>query len=137
MSEQVKLDYKNLIRMLNSPDEENAIVALECLNNVDFKENMVLIMCLYKNCRHSEKFWIENANAIYNKLKDISMIEDSSSYRHQAKAMTNRRILEKAKEHDASNEQIKVFAECVTEELLIGLEQYGYDFIESINITIK
>ena len=134
MSEQVKLEYKDLIRMIDSPDKENAIVALECLSNVDFESNLVLVLCLFKNSKVPESFWIDNANSLYNKIKDLDIGQGLST---RCSSITNRNILEKAKSLGVGQEQIALFIEVINYELTNSLKEYGYDFIKSITVEIN
>ena len=77
-----KLDkntYANMLAMLESPDEENKVVAFECIKNTDLKTNMVYIILLMKEANIKREFWVEHVpeitrtvESIIHKIYDIS-----------------------------------------------------------------
>jgi len=68
-----------MLAMLESPDEENKVVAFECIKNTDLKTNMVYIILLMKEANIKREFWVEHVpeitrtvESIIHKIYDIS-----------------------------------------------------------------
>lgn len=119
--EKSESEHKRLLNMLNSPDTENAVVALQCIENMNFDDKIVMIMCLYKTSECSPKMWIDHANKTYNKISHYHLSTMAT--------ITYRDILNALKGKTVVQEQIDVFLESVNNSLIASFNQY------QINIT--
>jgi len=53
--------YENVKDMLESPDPENTVVGLTCIENADFRDNLIYILCLIKESDIPAKQWETHA----------------------------------------------------------------------------
>ena len=127
--QEIKLDYDTLSRMLMSSDKENTNLAISLLDTVDFKKNMVLILLLYKKSHQVPEYWKEHAPKLWGKMKRAGVSED--------KPLTYKEILAMMQAKKVPQEQVAMFVQSVNDTLKNDLAQYGYDFIEKIEITLK
>lgn len=85
--ELIKVDitnYENFWEMLNSPDKENAVVALAILDQADFRESLPYILLLFKNKdSNARESWLKEAPNLGSKLAGISINKDTNlSYKN-------------------------------------------------------
>lgn len=66
------VNYKSILSMLNSQDNQDVVVGLTCIENADFKKNSILILFLYKECSCSSTEWTEHARKTFNRIKKIT-----------------------------------------------------------------
>jgi len=104
--EKSESEYKRLLKMLDSPDVENTVLALHCIDNMDFETNKVTILCLLKSSRISAQLWIDNANKTYNRIVH-------SSAHVITKMLSFNDILNQINGETVSGEQIDAFYEAV------------------------
>lgn len=126
---EIKLEYDNLYKMMISPDNQNAVLALSLLETVDFKNNLVPILLLYKKTSISSEYWKEHAPKLWAKLKKHGVSSDNP--------LTYKQILEIIKDKKVSEDQVNIFIQSVNDTLKNHLCDYGYDFIEKIEIKLK
>jgi TusA-related sulfurtransferase len=127
-----KEETKNLLGMLRSSDNENAVVAFEALKGVDTEKYLGELIVLYKYGKRSIKEWevacpgceiaIRNAVTKFTKEEGAELSTGSC-----LSAMT---------EGKASNESIELFMELFTENMISFLGQLGYP-AEKFEISIK
>jgi hypothetical protein len=115
--EKSESEYKRLLKMLDSPDVENTVLALHCIDNMDFETNKVTILCLLKSSRISAQLWIDNANKTYNR------IVHSSNY-VITKMLSFNDILNQINGETVSGEQIDAFYEAVADSLEATIQSY-------------
>jgi hypothetical protein len=120
--EESESEHKRLLNMLNSPDTENAVVALQCLENMNFDDKIVTIMCLFKTSKCQSSVWIEHANKTYNKIQHYAISTN-------AQIITYRDILNALKGKTITQEQIDVFLESVDDSLRSTFAQYQINII--------
>lgn len=56
-----EITYSNIKNILESSDKENMIVGFECIENTDFKTNIIYILFLFKEADISSDMWKRNA----------------------------------------------------------------------------
>jgi hypothetical protein len=127
--DEIRLDYDTLFRMLNSPDEENPQLAMSLLESVDFKKNLVLILLLFKKSKRISIEWKEWAPKLWAKIQRLGV--------QPGCPLTYKDILKIMQDKQVAEEQVALFVQAVNNSLQKDLCQYGYDFIEKIQITIK
>ena len=116
--EKSESEYKRLLKMLDSPDVENTVLALHCIDNMDFETNKITILCLLKSSRTSPHLWIDNANKTYNR------IVNSSPFAPTNKMLSFNDILNFINGETVSGEQIDAFYEAVADSLEATIESY-------------
>jgi hypothetical protein len=127
--EEIRLDFDTLLKMLNSTDEGNSELAMSLLESVDFKKNLVLILLLYKKSTRLYVEWKERAPKLSAKMQRAGL--------QQGCPLTYKDILKIMQDKKVAEEQVALFVQAVNNSLQKDLCQYGYDFIEKIQITIK
>lgn len=126
---EVKLDFDSLNKMLMSSDKENATLAMSLLENINFKKNLVLILLLYKKTHHTPYTWLTAAPKVWLKMKSAGVSD--------TKPLTYKDILAIMQEKKVPADQVELFVQSVNDTLKNDLAQYGYDFIDKIEITLK
>lgn len=124
-----KHDYASLIKMLHSSDEENAVVALQCIDHMDFNDNMVTILMLYKKANIPYTFWKEHAPNTVKLLKTCGVSGE--------RVLTYADIMSIMRAKKADAYQLQLFVEGINETIKNDLVEYGYDFIEEISVKVK
>jgi hypothetical protein len=115
--EKSESEYKRLLKMLDSPDVENTVLALHCIDNMDFETNKVTILCLLKCSKISAQLWIANANKTYNRIVH-------SSAHVMIKMLSFNDILNQINGETVSGEQIDAFYEAVADSLEARIQSY-------------
>ena len=115
--EKSESEYKRLLKMLDSPDVENTVLALHCIDNMDFETNKITILCLLKSSRTSPHLWIDNANKTYNRIVHSSNFVIT-------KMLSFNDILNHINGETVSGEQIDAFYEAVADSLEATIESY-------------
>lgn len=63
--------YYNIKSMLESPDEENLLIGLSCVENSDLKLNLTYVLLLFKECNILQKNWVKHAPKTMELLKNV------------------------------------------------------------------
>jgi hypothetical protein len=122
--------FDNVLNMLNSVDPENRVVALSCIENVDFKTNLVYIMLLKKQGdKATTAEWKEHAPKVCQMLSSININLDN--------ALTYKQILEILTKHKVSAEDIQFYLDKFARTLFTSIKGLGYEFIDSLEINLK
>ena len=122
--------FQNVCKMLESPDQENKVLALSIIEAHDFQGNLAFILLAMKYGFASNALWEENSPEIYAKLKAIKCIDLD-------KALTFKNIMEALAEQKAPHEQGQFFLNVFSKYLFKQIAVLGYDFIEDIELVIK
>jgi hypothetical protein len=120
--------FKNILDMINSPDEENKIVALQCIEHMDYRSNIAYVVMILKNSNLAEQFWLENAPKAYNYLKTLDF--------QVGKAMTFKRIFGTLIKVGVSQEDLQFFFDIFGEELKRTMEGMGYDLLDRVELKL-
>ena len=70
--------YDKVQSMIESPDDENILMGLSCIENSDFKENMIFILLMLKETNVSIDEWSKHARNTLNNIKNIGVEWDNS-----------------------------------------------------------
>ena len=121
--------YKNLLNMLNAPDQENAIVALQSMEHMDFEKNRIQILMLKKNSKVLASFWKEQAPVLYTKIESTGMDPE--------KIITYKGLLTLLKEQGRKPEELQFYVDVFQDYLLEEMHALGYSFLEKVEIIVK
>jgi hypothetical protein len=124
-----KEKLNNIISMLNSDDNENAIVALNVLENINHKENLVQLLLAYKYSKNGQVKWSTNAPKAFNFVTKFTHNENPN--------ITFNDIFQAILQKKLPSYQMDMFLENFSEHLTNQCRLLGYDFIEQINVTTK
>jgi len=122
-----KEETKNLLNMLKSPDEENAIIAFESLNNVDIKTYIGELIVLYKFGKQTNAVWEANCPKCFTAISKAIDINRTLSSGQCLSAMTFNKV---------SMYSIELFMELFTENMVGFLGQMGYP-VDKFDIILK
>ena len=119
--------FENVKNMLESCDVENAVIALECIENADFLKNLAYILFLFKESDVPISVWLKHAPKTCNKLKQLN-----STYN-----FTNNSILNFLEKYKCDKDNYVFFAKRYAENLmkLVNLKAPEC-IIESIEIKL-
>ncbi len=121
--------FENTVRMMNSPDQENIVVALECIENVDFKENLTYIILVTKFANVTADIWKKHAPESAKKLESIGM--------ELSKPMNYKKMLQILIKYKVPDSDLQFFFNKFEGNLKESIKSLGYDFIDDIKITLK
>ena len=120
-----KNTYESVKSMLESPDEENVEVAMECIRNTDLKTNLVYIMFLIKETVVTKDIWFLHVPEILKTINSITKVDPIN--------LSYNLILDIIKDYDLANEDYQF----VMDRYAKYLKKRLGDDIESIEITLK
>lgn len=118
--------FENVSRMLISPDEENAVVALSAMEGMDFRSCKMYMALLYKESRHKSQLWKDNCPILYANVMKLG-IDDQFTLRSIFNSLKN----------EASPEELEVFCK-EFEKGIVGMLK-GWNFgamIDEVDIKI-
>lgn len=124
-----EITYESLMRIINSDDKENVIVALKCLENLDFSEYMHIILLVIRDGNIDMDIWKNETPKLHKKLKKRINISKN--------ILTYEIIFNLLKDNDATNEQVSCIVKSLSKNILEQLQKYGYSYIKDIQITIN
>ena len=129
LTEKIKIDtesFNNVLKMLNSSNQEDAITALMAMEQMDFKSGSMFFAILYKNTISKTSLWETNAP---NLLKNINFIGVDTT-------MSYKSIWNKLKD-TSSQEEKKLFASMYAADVIEILNDWGFKgMLEDFVITI-
>ena len=129
-----KEETKNLLKMLQSTDEENSVVAFQALEGVDVKKYSGELIVLYKFGKRNMIIWEKQAPKCHKQLAKLinPFIKDNGT------ELNTGTCLSAMTANNASNQSIELFMELFTDSMIGFLGQMGYpaDKFE-INIKLK
>lgn len=121
--------FDNVVDMMNSPDEENVVVGLECIENVDFKSNMTFILLLKKMANVTAEMWKEHAPETYNKLVSIDLQPE--------KPISYKQILETIIKYKVPERNLQFYSDQFARNLQQSMKKMGYDSIDEVEIILS
>jgi len=121
--------HDNIVEMMNSIDLENRVVALNCIENVDFNENLVYILLLKKQGGASSSEWSTHAPNTSKLLKGIGINLDTS--------LTWKQYLEILIKRDTTPDKIQFYLDRFVAVIHKSITALGYDFIETLEVKVK
>lgn len=126
----VKDTYENVKDMLESPDHENMIVGLTCIENADFRDNLIYILCLIKETNIIAKDWDNHAPETAKQFKNL--FKGSITY----SSITWNNIMTYMQMYDAPFEDYQFLMDRYSLYLVDALNG-DKNVIESVQITVK
>ena len=120
--------YFNMLGMMRSPDEENKIVALNCLENMDFKTNLVYILMLMKHTSIEENLWKCHAPITFDRLFQLNF--------KLSHTMTFKKVFETVLRTSVHNDDIQFFFDIFSGHLKEMVQELGYDALDNIEIKL-
>jgi hypothetical protein len=131
-TEQIALNAEtcdNILQMMNSVDGENKVVALSCIDNVDFNKNLTYILILKKQSSASTADWKEFAPNTTKMLTGIGVDVDS--------VLSYKQVLEILVKRKVPTEDIQFYLDRFAKYLYSSIKGLGYDFIDTLEIKLK
>ena len=122
-------DYHSMVNLLNSTDKENTTVVLSILENLDFTANLPYILLLLKRMNRQEREKIDEYSNLWKNLNNIG-IQTSNPIRMAL-------IFQKIKHHVDREAVEFVMNEGFINDVLKHLQDWGFDFIDEVDITLK
>lgn len=124
--------YENLKRMLESRDEENLVVAMGCIEQMDFRENLTYILFLLKASNVEPRQWEVYAPETTKKFINVFKVDLASS------SLSFASILQLMKLYDVSQEDWQFYADRYAEHLMEKINKGAEEpLISELIITIK
>ena len=114
--------FNNVLGMLNSPDKENIPIALQCIENMNYKNSMVYVIMLLKASKLTASQWLEHAPKVYGYLHSLN-------FRVQ-EPMTFKRIISVLKKLNTPSEDLQFFFDLFSEEISRTMEDMGFESFE-------
>jgi hypothetical protein len=121
--------HDNIMDMMKSVDTENRVVALNCLENVDFNKNVTYILLLRMQGEATQAEWSEHAPNASKMLRGLGINVDSS--------LTWKQILGVLIKRKVPAEDIQFYLDRFATHLSGSIRGLGYDFIDTIEIKVK
>jgi len=121
--------FENVLQMGKSQDKENHIVALNIIENIDFKDNLSYILLLKKNSNIDGESWKEYSPKVTESLDKLGI--------PYSKSPTYKQMLQILVEQKAPVEDLNFFCTMFSKELTTSVKNLGYDYIDDLDITIK
>lgn len=124
-----KKTFDQIILMLNSPDKENVVLGLTCIEELDTYQGLVYLLLMKKLANVTNNTWVEHAPKKTTLLKSMGVsVED---------VLTYKKILDLLAERKASTKDIEFYLSKFGEYLKSTLIELGYDTIDAVEINIK
>lgn len=121
--------HDNIMDMMKSVDTENRVVALNCLENVDFNTNVTYILLLRMQGGATAGEWLEHAPNVSKMLKGLGINSDAS--------LTWKQILGVLIKRNVPSEDIQFYLDRFATHLSTSIKGLGYDFIDTVEIKVK
>jgi N-acetylglutamate synthase/N-acetylornithine aminotransferase len=121
--------YERLKSMLESTDQENLVVAMECIEQVDFRENMTMILFLIKDSNVDPELWKKHAPITTEKFFSVFSVGIGNA----SLAFSN--IMRLMKLYEASIEDWQFYADRYAQHLMKQIQTDGPGL--EVIITIK
>ena len=125
--------YVNVKTMLDSPDEENIVMGLTCVEQSKFRPNIMYIGLLFLECNVRAELWKVHAPETTRLLRAIG-------FDIMSPPITYKKLLVKALEYTRDIEDLKLFFDAYAKYLKLKLNDKLIKtdiVIEELLITIK
>lgn len=125
--------YDSVKAMLESPDEENMVVAFQCIENGDFVSNLAYILFLLKEADVEGQLWKEHAPETTKKLTTLFKVDLVN-----APSITFKSIMRLMRLYKAPREDYQFFMDRYALHLVDQFNEGQEEkVIEHIEITLK
>lgn len=121
--------FDSVVKMLQSTDEENIVLALTLIEQLEFKENLVFILLAKKNAHCNNPMWEKNAPVTFRNLKAVTP--------NVSKVLTFKKILQILVAQKVDAEQMQFYLDVFAKYLKEQITAQGMDFVEDIEMKIK
>lgn len=119
--------YKNLLSMMTS-SKEDVNVALECINALDIKANLIPVLLLRKHSDTDISSWKKLCSKHIKYQKSLGVEDD-------AKSISYSEIYNAMKKVKATEEHVEIFLEDLSQ--FFRKHAIKFDFIENLEINVK
>lgn len=120
--------YDTLLNML-SGDDEDKIVAFECLNNVNQKKSLIYTLFLRKYGTVQHSMWKDNCKKVLDYHGSLGFEPTNNMIKHA-------HILEVIKTQPNKEENLSFFLKDFSKFLGSNINQ-AFDFVDNLEITVK
>lgn len=122
--------YTNVMNMLQSPDKENVVLGLICIEESDIESDLVYLLLIKKLSNVSNSLWVEHAPKKTAFLKSLNISVDT--------VITYKQILTMLCERKVSNDNLQFFFTKFADYLkLTMIDEENKHRVESIDITLN
>tara|TARA_R110002020_G_scaffold431389_4_gene641399 strand:+ start:440 stop:832 length:393 start_codon:yes stop_codon:yes gene_type:complete len=122
-----KEEIKNILKMFESSDKDNHIIAFKALQNIDINKSIGELLFIYKYSNTHQIDWEKECSNVYKRLNNIINLE---------KSLTGSETLLLMRKHNASKDCIELFLEYFLKNIQEFVSDMGYTDIQ-IQIKIK
>jgi hypothetical protein len=131
LKDKLVLDAESYDTLLNmfSGDDEDKILALECINNIDQKKSLIYTLFLRKNANAQYSLWKVNCPKVLHYHGSLSFDPTTNSIRYAD-------ILEVIKTQDNKEENLNFFLVEFGKFLGESLKD-AFKFVDDLEITVK
>lgn len=137
----LKNKYWGLREMLQSPDQENWMVACTILEQADAnKDNAMLTRLLVKLCDVPQHYYHENHKVLFERLEKYNKSGSVSDFYKKKGILTRytyNELFQVARKQKPSPSVMKILVTEFNAQLQDTLEDMGYDFIKSIKVEYE
>ena len=133
-----KDNYNSVYDMITSKDKGSTTVGFSVLENVNYEESEIFLLCMLKQLNNNSVAMHTiktEATLLYNKLENYCNSKGVTDLKISFKYIYERAI-ERSVDKDNKNE-IKFLLDLFKNELTELLTQYGFTFLEYLDIEIK
>lgn len=133
-----KDNYNSVYDMITSKDKGSTTVGFSVLENVNYEESEIFLLCMLKQLNNNSVTMNTiktEATLLYNKLENYCNSKGVTDLKISFKYIYERAI-ERSVDKDNKNE-IKFLLDLFKNELIELLTQYGFTFLEYLDIEIK
>lgn len=121
--------FENVSAMLASVDPENKVVALSCIENVDFNENIAYILLLKKQGKASPEEWRQHAPTAYRLLKESGAdVDGVITFKEALNILVKRKV---------KPVHIQFYLDQFLGHIADSIKGLGYDFIDELELSVK
>lgn len=134
-----KDNYNSVYEMIASKDEGSRVVGFSVLENVNYEKSEIFLLCMLKQLTESQNYHI-NMNTVKNEASQLyhkihSKCKDLPNWKLSYKYIYEIAVKRTA---DTNNKhEIEFLLNLFKNELLDLLTQYGFSFLEHLDIEIK
>ena len=121
--------YKELLKMLQAPDEETKLLALKLIRNMPFKPNLAYILVLKKQSYTTAKMWTNGVPQLAEFYKKNNKNMEHPVYYKE--------IVDLLTDNKAPLEQVQIAMDFFAEYFGRNLNEEGYTDVESVTIKIN
>lgn len=138
------IKFESLLAMLESPDKENSVVALQIIENLDFKQFALKILLLFKEANLPAEMWKEHAPNKSKKMLSLltKALRKPGSKRYNGDIDTFMYvsyddIVKSCAGYEVSNEDTQLLVSLICKKIQESFVGYGLSCIESMDIKIN